>query len=392
MRGFVVQDLPGGAYFAFNNYVNAGATLTRATATQMQSKRDRMGCALCGSSYALFAGGWSGGWSNHVDAYTPALVRSIATPLTTGKYELAGASTASYALFAGGVISGGVHQSEMDYYNTSLTKSVGTALSEARSELRGLNFNGNALFVGGYTGGRSVVVDYYNDSLTRSTVSLATGRSKPGLALAGSYALVAGGYTSGGMTTSVEYFNTSMVRTTLGTGLAVAGEPVGTNIGATHAIFAGGRSSPGGESVSAFDTSLTRTVCTSLKTPTSVMFAGPLSTGAIFAGGNIAADPYRSPLVYHYDSALSQSMGPSLESARGSGAATTIGNYLLLAGGSTDTVNETVEAFSVGSTFKISVFGVGTKHKLNAGSESTTTQPVTEVTVTPPVTGYIQMT
>ena len=94
---------------------------------------------------------WSGGELGYY---------GTATPLSAGRYNLAGASVGNYALFAGGFGSG--EQSAVDAYNTSLTRSIPTTLSVARNQLAGASVGNYALFAGGY-GNSSSAVDAYTE-------------------------------------------------------------------------------------------------------------------------------------------------------------------------------------------------------------------------------------
>lgn len=119
---------------------------------------------------------------NFVDAYNNELTKSSATALTNYKCCLAASNVGNYALFAGGCstaqpnynqYSGNVYYTTtyydtVDAYNASLTKTSATALSVARRNLLGASTNSYAIFAGGYG---DKTVDAYDSSLTRSILT-----------------------------------------------------------------------------------------------------------------------------------------------------------------------------------------------------------------------------
>mgnify|MGYP002622064343 CR=1 FL=1 len=124
------------------------------------------------------------------------LVRSLATPLSTGRDHLAATTVGNYALFGGGYI-GGSYSAVVDAYNASLTRSTPTSLSTGRENLAAATVGSYALFAGGYITSTSAVVDAYNASLTRSIpTSLSTGRYNLAATTVGNYALFGGGLNS----------------------------------------------------------------------------------------------------------------------------------------------------------------------------------------------------
>lgn len=124
-------------------------------------------------NYALFAGGFykyinsaTASVRDGVDAFNISLTRSIPSPLSIGRYNLAGANVGNYALFAGGLDTNLDSVTTVDAYNISLTKSTPTALSKKGDGITPANVGDYALFVGG-SSGRDKCTDAYNSSLTR---------------------------------------------------------------------------------------------------------------------------------------------------------------------------------------------------------------------------------
>jgi tRNA G37 N-methylase TrmD len=103
----------------------------------------------------LFGGGYTGSYSNTVDAYDNSLTRSTPTALSVDRYYLAATTVGNYALFGGGYSASNV----VDAYDTMLTRSTPTALSVGRFGLSATTVGDYALFGGGYSA--SNVVDAY---------------------------------------------------------------------------------------------------------------------------------------------------------------------------------------------------------------------------------------
>lgn len=217
------------------NIVEAyNSSLVKSTPSVLSQARTHFGGAHVGS-YALFAGGSYGSNStasqtkySTVDTYNTSLSKSTATALSTAKRVDMGASTGTYAIFAGG--SNGANDSRyvsyyatVNAYNSSLSRSDPTALSQGRDSMAVTTVGEYAIFAGGqYLGYAewfgantflwSGVVDAYNSSLTRSVpTALATTRHNAAGASTGGYAIIAGGNGGGQI---VETYNTSLTRST----------------------------------------------------------------------------------------------------------------------------------------------------------------------------------
>ena len=139
--------------------------LTRSTPTALSQARNYLATTSVGD-YALFGGGSS---SNVVDAYDTSLTRTTPTELSQARSSLAATSVApaggsspqsGYALFGGGYYGG--YLAVVDAYDQNLTRSTPTELSRARRYLAATTTGNYALFGGGYYGSRSNVVDAYS--------------------------------------------------------------------------------------------------------------------------------------------------------------------------------------------------------------------------------------
>lgn len=190
--------------FTHTSLVDAyNANLTHSTLGSLSSSLSKSRMLATGvtvGNYALIAGGHSYNgnstptssayYSDVVDAYNTALVRSTPIALKHAKYGCASASVGNYALIAGGYNSS--YPSEVTAYDANLTQTTPTPLSSSSSR-------GGATSVGGYAliGNNSSYgyVDVYDEELTRTTqeVGLSVARRDFSAATVGAYALFAGG-------------------------------------------------------------------------------------------------------------------------------------------------------------------------------------------------------
>lgn len=344
--GQIEEEVPNAGKIIFEDYYNADILEWKhETPERLSSGWYPAGASV--GSYALFAGGrWSTSTENDaVDAYNASLTRSTPTELSEARYELAGASVGNFALFAGGATystaSGERMLDTVDAYNSSLTRSTPTALSMKRFRFAGASVGGYALFAGGEeeiigagglaTSRRSDTVDAYNGSLTRSTpTALSQARERLAGASVGNYAVFAGGGEGANDFNTVDAYNASLTRTTP-TELSVARSYLaGASVG-NFALFAGG-----GDTVDAYNASLTRNTPTALsQSRLSPAGASIGSDYALFAGGknnsSSQADPYAA--VDAYDTSLTRSILPELDSADSGMASASVGSYALFGGG-----------------------------------------------------------
>lgn len=256
--------------------------------------------------HAIFAGGtgYTGTPSllrKVATAYDKSLTRTYPSSLSVARYRLAAAMVGNYILFGGGVIDTSTtpnYSSTVDAYDPALTRTTPTALSVARGYVSAATAGNGlyALFAGGSKSGGTAVstVDAYDVALTRTTpTALSTGRMYMAAASLGQYALFGGGSAN-----SVDVYDASLTRTTV-TALSVARSSLAATSVGEYAIFAGGaedggkqNGSDGSAVVDVYDTSLTRSVATSLSVGRRDLFAASIGDYALFAGGYDADGSY----------------------------------------------------------------------------------------------------
>ena len=135
--------------------------LTRSTPTELSQARSYLAATNIGG-YALFAGGYTGSYTDVVDAYDTSLTRTTPTVLSSGRFYLTATSVGNYALFAGG--RGVPLYATIDAYDQNLTRTTPPVLSEGRDKLASTTVGNYALFGGGQPSafsGNSNVVDAY---------------------------------------------------------------------------------------------------------------------------------------------------------------------------------------------------------------------------------------
>lgn len=359
--------------------------------------------------YALFGGGiLDSGYSRQVTAYNSSLIRITPTQLELARERMGSTSVGNYALFGGGDQGYSTNTSAVDAYDTSLTRTTRTNLSQGRARLSATTVKNYALFGGGHpNSGYSSVVDAYDTSLTRTTpMALSQARGGVAATTVGNYALFGGGYGDYVYYSNVDAYSTDLTRTTP----TVLTQPRG-NIGATmvapagdsaqqsgYALFAGGHGGDRSQtiffsSVDAYNDNLTRTTPAGLSQArntsgaTTVAPTGgsnPQSGYALFGGGNGSSGDLS--VVDVYDQTLTKIVSPApLSRARGNLAATTVGNYALMGGGSKSAV---VDAYSLAS-YDIQVFPE-TKYSFNGSTEQTSSTWQT-ISMQGEVVGYIKV-
>ena len=84
--------------------------------------------------------------------------------------------------------------------------------------------------------------------------------------------------------------------------------------------------------VDAYDTSLTRTIPTTLSNTSSYLAATSIGDYALFGGGRYSSSGFRNT-VNAYDTSLTRTIPTTLSKARSYLAATSIGDYALFGGG-----------------------------------------------------------
>lgn len=281
------------------------------------------------------------------DAYSSTLTKSTAATLSQPRYRLAATAIGSYALFGGGTYESSYNT--VDAYNTSLTKSTPTTLSAARSDLAATSVGNYALFGGGNQGTSAYynTVDAYNTSLTRSTPTvLSVARGSLAATTIGEYALFGGGraYINGysrEVYDTVDAYNTSLTRS-IPSSLRISSCDLAATTVGNYGLFAGGSYR---STVTAYNTSLTRSDPNDLNSADSEYLAATaVGNYALFAGGRSANSGYAIDEVNVYDTSLTKSMSTSLSAPRYSIAATTVGNYALFSGGANKVITENYQS------------------------------------------------
>ena len=250
-----------------------------------------------------------------------------ATPLSVTRSSLASTTVGDYALFGGGS-----NSDTVDAYDTSLVRTTPTPLSVARDSLSATTVGDYALFGGGSSYRNTV--DAYSSSLVRTTPTpLSVARNGLASTTVGDYALFGGGYTKTlgsyrwyfqghayttaryyATTNVVDAYNTSLVRT-IATSLSSArGYLASTTVG-DYALFGGGKytkdeyqymesnstkwasgSNPNTGTVDAYNTSLVRTTLSSIVARNNVKTA-KVGGYALFLGNILTAEVFDTLLV-----------------------------------------------------------------------------------------------
>lgn len=283
--------------------------------------------------YAIFAGDYT---SKMVDAYNASLVRITATDLSDVKWNHAATAIGDYALFAGGVNSK-QGNSLVNAYNKSLSRSTPTSLTFTPIQPCGVTIGNYALFAGGSAASYYSTVNAYNKSLTRSTpTSLSAARSQAAGVTIGNYALFGGGLGSNtDYQKVVDAYNSSLVRT-IPTALPKGCESFGAASAGAYAIFVGSWEA------FAYNTSLVQTTPSHPSNlPYSAILGATLGDYAIFRY-KTKTFVCNSNLIWKQLADVSSSIVSRFYTG-----VTTIGNYVLFAGGggSSSTVTDVVDAY-----------------------------------------------
>lgn len=294
-------------------------------------------------SHALFAGGvLSGGrsWSNAVEAYSSSLNKSIIQSLSVARASMGAASIGGCAIFAGGqTFYDRSRISNVDAYDSALTYRGLTNLGAARSSIGATSNENYAIFAGGDTRRTTATtsVDAYNTSLTRTTpTALSSKRKDAGAARTGQYGVIAGGWGYPDFVRTVEAYNGSLVRsnpTPLGGDISQNNRITGLTAG-DYAVFIGTPSGDSPNRVFAYDKALTQIKPSSVYTLVSNAASATLEGFGMMAGGSLGLGVIAHIQVYDPSLTLKPSMymGKPMESSAGA----TVGAYALFAGGYND--------------------------------------------------------
>jgi hypothetical protein len=223
-------------------------TNTWNTSQTISAARYSLAGAAAGSKI-LLAGGMdnNGTYFTTVDLFDTLNGAWTTAALSTGRGNLASASTTTHAFFAGGE-NGSGYSDVVDIYEAATGTWTTAQLSIARANLRGTACGNKIYFGGGLTGSTvSNRVDIYDITTnTWSIDSLSIARQNVMVAAVGKYVIFAGGSDALGMTV---YNNVDILDTLTGTWTTATLTTARTYGAATSignkAIFAGGAGSNG---------------------------------------------------------------------------------------------------------------------------------------------------
>lgn len=303
--------------------------------------------------YALFAGGNNGNYSNVVDAYNRSLTRTKPAGLEQYGVHIA-TSVGQYAIIATNDLSSSFISDVADsyvIYNNSLTKvsnNIGTTV-KARTDKGVANVGNYALFAGGSLIQRFGVkkpvntINTINSSLTLSSITLSKAKRAVCGGKVGNYALFAGGLDGislgANYYTDVDAYNTSLTRISV-TAIDYGIDSVrcSASIGSSYVLFRVGVAALPPFNINAYDASLTKRSVTVPIKDSDDMAAASSENYAIFA---------EKHFVVAYNDSLTCIMMTSLSDERIDGAAATIGNYVLFAGGLNSGSKDIVDVYTI---------------------------------------------
>ena len=140
--------------------------------------------------------------------------------------------------------------------------------------------------------------------------------------------------------------------------------------------------------VDAYNTSLTRSTPTVLNVVRGSLAATGVGSYALFGGGLGSSS---SSTVDAYNTSLTRSTPTALRQARYSLVATTVGSYALFGGGYSGGYSSAVDVYYPASSKTIQLYP-GTKYKFSNMSSEATSGTFQEMTLSPPISGYIKVT
>lgn len=382
--------------------------LTRSIPTALSTARMYLAATNVGN-YALFGGGYTGSFTDVVDAYDTSLTRTTPTVLSSGRFYLTATSVGNYALFAGG--RSVPLYATIDAYDQNLTRTTPPVLSKGRDKLASTTVGNYALFGGGQPSafsGNSNVVDAYDQNLTLQTapavlsqarffLEAATVASAGGSSPQSGYALFAGGTDDSSYFNVVDAYNQTLdkvtspsvlseeVKNLAATSIAPAG---GSNPQSGYALFGGGRlASSYTNKVNVYDINLDKlTPVADLSQARGYLAATSVGNYALFGGGIWSAG---LNVIDIYDMSLTKAQNSQLLSQGRYGlSAASVGSYALFGGGISSSYSNVVDAYSPAS-YDIQVFP-GTKYSFNGNTEQTSSTWQT-LTMQGEVVGYIKV-
>lgn len=321
-------------------------------ATALSEARSELTATAIGG-YALFAGGNNGNYSNVVDAYNRSLTRTKPAGLENYGVHIA-TSVGQYAIIATNDLSSSFIDDVADsyvIYNNSLTKisnNIGTTV-KARTGKGVANVGNYALFAGGnliprFDAKKPVsTINTINSSLTLGSITLSKAKRAVCGGKVGNYALFAGGLDGislgANYYTDVDAYNASLTRISV-TAIDYGIDSVrcSASIGSSYVLFRVGVASLPSFNINAYDASLTKRSVTVPNRDSYEMAAASSENYAIFA------DKY---YVVAYNDSLTCFMMAPLSDERSNGAAATVGNYVLFAGGLNSGKKDIVDVYTI---------------------------------------------
>lgn len=304
-------------------------------------------------NYAIFAGGDNGqsdqyNYTDSVNAYDSSLTAQNIAQLrfsnSTNKMRsgmLSGVIN-NKAVFAGGYYLYKalfskvkvIRCDEAISYDTSLTQTQLTDLSSAKCNCATANTTNHLIFAGWINNTNSNTTDAYDNSLTRSTITaLGTARYYLAGASIGEYAIFAGGKDDSTSYSLVECYDAALTKHTLENLSAIRTNFQGASF-AGYAVFGGGTTAT--PYIDRYNASLTRDTTIALSSSRSNTATGTLGSGIdkrlIFAGGD-----NKSTVVDVFDASFTRT-SYSLSTGRTNATIVSVGNYALVAGGNSISV------------------------------------------------------
>ena len=378
------------------------------TPTELSQARGYLRATSVGN-YALFAGGYTGSYTDVVDAYDTSLTRTTPTVLSSGRFYLTATSVGNYALFAGG--RGVPIYATVDAYDLTLTRTTPPALTQARDKLASTTVGNYALFGGGQTGafsGYTDVVEAYDQSLTLQTPPAVLSQARRSLAATtvapaggsnpqSGYALFAGGNNGSSYFDVVDAYSETLDKVTspdvLSEGVSnLAATSIAAVVGSSpqsgYALFGGGETASSyTDKVNVYNENLDKVISVAnLSQARGYLAATTVGNYALFGGGIWSAG---LNLVEPYDSSLTK-VAPNpqaLSEGRYGLSAASVGNYALFGGGISSSYSNVVDAYS--PYHDIQVFP-GTKYSFNGNTEQTSSTWQT-ISMQGEVVGYIKV-
>lgn len=299
-------------------------------------------------NYAIFAGGDDGqsdqfNYTDGVNAYDSSLTArniaqlSFSSAIDKHRSGMLSGVINNKAVFAGGYYlykplfgkAKVIRCDEAISYDTSLTQTQLTDLSSAKCNCATANTTNHLIFAGWVNNTNSNTTDAYDNSLTRSTITaLGTARYYIAGASIGEYAIFAGGKDDSTSYSLVECYDSALTKHTLENLSAIRTNFQGASF-AGYAVFGGGTTST--PYIDRYNASLTRDTTIALSSSRSNTATGTLGSGMdkrlLFAGGD-----NNSTVVDVFDASFTRT-SYSLSVGRTKATIVSVGNYALVAGG-----------------------------------------------------------